>query len=134
MKDILYHNPKIEIRKSSVHGYGVFAKDDISKDEVLEEIPFLSLPMSPFESSSLFIDYRFNFPSGGGGWVEQTIPFGFACIYNHSNQNNAIWFTDNENRLFIFLAKSDIKKDEEICTYYGDVSYWNDGRSHVKVK
>ncbi len=37
MKDKLYHNPKLEVRKSSTHGYGVFAKEDIKKGELLEE-------------------------------------------------------------------------------------------------
>ena len=59
MKDVLYHNPKIEIRKSPISGYGVFAIEDISENEILEEIPFLTIPMDPTESSSIFIDYRF---------------------------------------------------------------------------
>jgi len=133
MKDVLYHNPKIEIRKSPISGYGVFAIEDISENEILEEIPFLTIPMDPTESSSIFIDYRFNFPQGGP-WKEQTIPFGFACLYNHSEIPNATWGTDNDNRLFVFSTVKDIKKDEEICTYYGGNNYWNDGRTHTKIK
>ena len=37
MKDKLYHNPKLEVRKSPLQGYGVFAKEDIKKGELLEE-------------------------------------------------------------------------------------------------
>lgn len=134
MKDVLYLNPKIEVRRSPVHGWGVFAKDNIKNGEILEEIPFLTIPMNHTESSSLFIDYRFNYPSGVYPWDEQTIPFGYACIYNHSDTSNAIWYTDNENRLFIFVTTKDINKDDEIFTYYGSENYWKDGRTHVKVK
>jgi len=135
MKDILYHNPKIEIRRSPIAGWGVFAKEDIEQDEILEEAPFLTLPMDPYESSSLFIDYRFNFPANVPKWKEQAIPFGFTCLYNHSNtESSAFWYTDEENRLFIFKTKRFIKKDEEILVYYGSESYWKDGRTHINVK
>lgn len=130
-KDRLIFSPKIEIRKSTIHGWGIFAKEDIKSGEILEESPFLIVPMSPGESSSIFIDYRFNYPRTN--WKYQTIPFGFSCLYNHSNNPNARWETDEENELFVFYTKKDIKKDEEILVYYGDNIYWQDGRTHIKV-
>lgn len=54
-----------------------------------------------------------------------TLPLGYACIYNHSDNANASWRTDVTNRLFVFFTQSYIKKDEEIRTYYGPDSYWN---------
>lgn len=130
-KDRLIFSLKIEIRKSTIHGWGIFAKEDIKSGEILEESPFLIVPMSPGESSSIFIDYRFNYPRTN--WKYQAIPFGFSCLYNHSNDPNAGWETDEENELFVFYTKKDIKKDEEILVYYGDNSYWLDGRTHTKV-
>lgn len=98
----------------------------------MEEVPFLILPMKKGESSSLFLDYRFNFPSID--WKYQVLPAGFSCYYNHSNNPNSGWYTDEANEIFVFTANKDIKKDEEIFTYYGDVSYWNDGRTHTQLK
>ena len=121
----------MEVRKSPVHGWGVFAKEDINSGEVLEEIYFLIIPTASNEASSIFIDYRFNYPRTEP--KHQVIPFGFACIYNHSNSPNARWDTDEENQLFVFTATKDIKKDEEIFTYYGGDSYWSDGRGYIKV-
>lgn len=132
MKTTLYFNNKIEMRRSPIHGWGVFAKEDIASGEILEEVPFLIVPMTKGEVSSMFIDYRFNFPSGD--WKYQALPLGFACIYNHSNTPNAGWYTDEENEIFVFTTSKDIKKDEEICTYYGDGTYWNDGRARIEVK
>lgn len=43
MKDVLYRNPHIEIRKSPVHGYGVFAKRNIPADTPLEECPYVNI-------------------------------------------------------------------------------------------
>ena len=43
MKDKLYHNPKLEVRKSFIEGYGVFAKEDIKRGELLEECHYCEL-------------------------------------------------------------------------------------------
>jgi SET domain-containing protein len=40
MKDKLIFNNKMEVRSSPIHGYGVFAKEDIKAGEILEEIYF----------------------------------------------------------------------------------------------
>lgn len=44
MSIILHNCKKIEIRESSVEGWGVFAIDNIFKGEVLEEVPFILFP------------------------------------------------------------------------------------------
>lgn len=132
MKNKLLFNNKIEVRRSPIHGWGVFAKENISANEILEENYFLILPISKNESSSLFIDYRYNYPRLKSEF--QVIPFGFSCIYNHSDNPNAKWETDEENKLFIFSSIKDIKKDEEIFTYYGGDNYWQDGRNQIKIK
>ena len=131
MKDRLIFNSKIELRKSTIHGWGVFAKDVILSNEILEEIPFLILPIVKGESSPLFNDYRYNFPSGD--WKYQVVAMGFATYYNHSNTPNAGWYTDEQNEILVFTTIRQIEKDEEIFTYYGDVNYWNDGRLNTKV-
>ena len=80
----------------------------------------------------LFNDYRFNYPTQGE-IEELVIPFGYGCIYNHSNDNNAIWKDHPYYKAFQFIAVKDIEPGEEICTYYGGDSYWNDGRNHVSL-
>lgn len=132
MKNKLFFNNKIEVRKSDIHGWGVFAKEDINQGEILEENCFLIIPLHKNESSSLFIDYRYNFPRINSEY--QVIPFGFSCLYNHSNEPNAIWETDEYNNIFIFTSIKNIKKDEEIFVYYGGENYWNDGRNQIKKK
>jgi SET domain-containing protein len=124
---------KIYIDKSPVHGWGVFAKETILEGEVIEECPILTLPIYDGESSPILIDYRFNFPSGSEGWTEQVIPFGYGGLYNHSDTPNANWYSNNDKRTFLFFATKNIEIGEEIFTYYGNESYWNDGRSNINV-
>lgn len=128
------HPPqKIYVKNSPVHGLGVFASEKINKDEIFEVCPILSLPMKFGETSHLFIDYRFNWPSGTSDWEEQVISLGFGSLYNHSESPNSYWFSDNETRTFKFVASCDIEPEEEIFVWYGDVNYWNDGRTSIEV-
>jgi SET domain-containing protein len=124
---------KIYLEESPIHGLGVFAKETIMEGEIIEECPFLELPIEKGDVTSLFIDYRFNFPSFGE-WEKQVLVMGYGSYYNHSENSNAYWYTDNDKRTFLFVSKRIIYPGEEICTYYGDMSYWNDGRNHIDIK
>ena len=128
----MIYNPKIYVDKSPIHGWGVFAKEDIMEGEVFEECPVLTLPIEKGEVTSLLIDYRFNWPQGGE-WDEQVFPLGYGGLYNHSENANAYWVSNLENKTFQFISHREIKKGDEIFTWYGDVSYWNDGRNNTNV-
>lgn len=130
--DNMIYNPKIYADKSPIHGWGVFAKEDIMEGEVFEECPILTLPIEKGEITPLLIDYRFNWPQGND-WQEQVLALGYGSLYNHSNDPNAFWVSDIENRIFKFVSNREIKQGEEIFVWYGDVDYWNDGRTHTNV-
>ena len=123
---------KIYVKKSPIHGLGVFAGEKITKDEMIEECPILTLPINQGESSGLLLDYRFNWPQGTE-WEEQVVGLGFASLYNHSESPNAYWISNYEKRTFNFIASRDIEVDEEIFVWYGDMSYWNDGRENITL-
>ena len=130
---MIYPPKKVYVKKSPVHGWGVFAKEDIMENEVFEECPVLTLPIEKGEATSLLVDYRFNWPQGGD-WQEQVLALGYGSLYNHSENANAFWISDLENKTFKFVSNRLIKQDEEIFVWYGDVNYWNDGRSNIDVK
>ena len=123
---------KIYVDKSPIHGWGVFASQDIETGEIIEEVPVLELPINKGEVTSLLIDYRFNWPQGVE-WDKQVVGLGFACLYNHSNDANAYWVSDLEKNTFKFISNKKISSGDEIFIWYGDVNYWNDGRNHISV-
>lgn len=132
MKNVLYQSPNIELRKSAIHGYGVFATENIPANTILEELPFITVP------DNVARDYVFIYPRGGTPLSEtigitpvHALPLGYGCIYNHSDDANASWRTDTINKLFVFFTLSDIKKNDEIRTYYGSDSYWS---AHPNIK
>lgn len=128
----IYPPKKVYVDKSKIHGLGVFANEDIPKGEIIEVVPISDLHLPKGQNSNCLLDYRFNWPSGNTPET-QVAAWGYGSIYNHSETPNANWISNMENYTFEFFAIKDIKKGEEICTYYGDVNYWKDGRTHITV-
>jgi len=111
---VLILNKKIEVRKSPIHGYGVFATEDILPGEILEECHVIIFPnMITLTPISVLNDYGFKWPG-----ANNAIPLGTGCIYNSSPNNNATYTNDLKRQLIIFTAVKLIKKGEEICTNY----------------
>lgn len=133
MKEVLYRNPNVEIRKSPIHGYGIFAKIDIEVNSIIEEVPFIYIP---YEVKP---DYLFAYPRGGTPDEDMVdakhgcvLPFGYACLYNHGEYANTSWKTDTKNKLFIFFTQKNVRANEELLVYYGPESYWAE-HPHVNL-
>jgi len=120
---------KVEVKDSPGKGMGVFAIEKILEGEVIEECHLITLPIKMNEPSDFLTDYRFLWPQSGNH-TEHVIPTGYGCIYNHSENNNAMWKDHPRNKSFQFIATRDIEPGEEICTYYGDETYW-DERNYI---
>ena len=103
----------------------------IHEGEIIEICPVIDMGLNR-ESSPILIDYRFNWPQGND-WTTQIVPTGYGMLYNHSDNPNASWRSNLENNTFEFYAIKQINPNEEIFTYYGDMSYWGDGRTHNNV-
>ena len=127
MKDKLYHNPKLEVRKSPIQGYGVFAKEDIKDGELLEECHYCEL--EEYIDDDNFHRYLYSFFDGelpnGQKRERNCIVFGYAPLYNSATEfedRNVYWrFKKHISyKLFVLSAIKDIKKDEELLQGYPD--------------
>ena len=119
MGDRLPRNPWLEIRRSPLHGWGIFASQRIPAGEILEEVPFQYLEMSSTALESVRYYWPRNEP-----WEGMAVPAGFAMLYNHSDEANADWETLEDRLLFRFIAIRDIEADEEILIDYGVNYAW----------
>ncbi len=124
MKLSLYKNPKIEIKKSSIHGWGVFAKEDIKFDEVLEECHGLIIEMDYYK---IMMRYKikgilcnaFNIYNTKGE-QQIMIPYGFGCMYNSSRKPNIKINYDSINKIMTFKSRINIKSGSELFHNYED--------------
>ena len=133
----MYYPPtKIYVKPIEGKGLGVFAREPIQTGEIVETCPLFSLGKTPGnKNQDPFYNYRFAYPREGrhNGNQDFVIPWGYGCLYNHSNTPNADWIDHPTEKAFQFIAIQDIKAEEELCINYGDSGYWNDGRKDIKL-
>jgi len=130
----LFHSNKIEVRDSSIHGRGIFAKEDIKSGEILEECHYIVIDDGNTHDMPLYkwrrlpptneeIDNR-KFPWPKGEDFEKfTLPLGFGCMYNSAidEEKRSVKFeTDLDKDIYRFFTVNDVKKDEELLLYYHD--------------
>jgi hypothetical protein len=106
MRTKLAHG-KISVKKSLLHGYGVFAEQTFMPNDIIEECYVLPTPPDVLE------DYVFGLKNN------KVLVLGFGSIYNHGDPPNAKVEFDQMGSLATFSAKTKIKKGEEILIYYG---------------
>lgn len=121
-----YVNPKIEVRKSKIHGVGVYAKKGIKKNEVLEECHYIILKDAQWDKVPRPLwEYIFSWTNElPDSKAKAAVVFGSGALYNSSSKPNADWETSVKKNRFIFFATRDIKAGEEILVDYGD-DYWD---------
>jgi len=125
-KIYLHQNDHIEVRLTPDKGYCVFATKDIEKDSLIEKCYCIKVTDLFKDVPFALKDYTFNYPrglNGKSGETIQVLPLGYGCIYNHDESPNARWENAKEEMYFDFISIENIKKGEEICTYYGH-QYW----------
>lgn len=114
---------KVYIGKSRIldAGRGVFARRDITKEELIEKCPIIEIPEHDLSNlrESILVTYFFYF---GKNKERLFIALGFGSIYNHAYKPNAKYKIKHAERIIDFIALKDIKKDDEITFNY---SYGN---------
>lgn len=108
MKKQLQQAP-IFIKKSTTHGYGVFARKSFKKGEIIEECYII---ISRGGDRKLE-DYYFDVNGKYGLFT------GCGIIYNHSEEPNADYYLYPKRSLAVFKANRAIRKGDEIFISYG---------------
>jgi hypothetical protein len=105
----------VECKRSRIHGKGIFAIEDLQKNEVIEICPIIVLDQKEtrkINDTSLY-DYYFSWQDSAS-----SIALGYGSIYNHSYQPNAEYSKDFLNNRITFIAIKPIRKGEEITVNY----------------
>jgi SET domain-containing protein len=126
---------QLYVKKIKGKGRGVFCREKIMRDEVIEICPVIVLPAADHDTavSSRLSDYFFNFVK-----EENTLALalGFGSLYNHAVMSNAAYQLDRENRTMIYYALEEIPAGSEICINYAGqqgISYteWFESRNII---
>jgi len=92
--------------------FGVFAKEDIKTNEIIEECP--GVLIKNYDDDN---DYH-SFVIYDSEKTYYVSVLGHGMIYNHKNVPNATWYFDKKNNIIRFYALQNINKNEEIFHNY----------------
>lgn len=116
----LLPSTKIYVSASKIKnaGRGVFASQDIKKDEVIEICPFIEVLVDDVFNlrESILASYYFSFEDVNLLYIA----LGFGSIYNHSYTPNATYKYILKDKILEFKSLKDIKKNEEIAVNYNN--------------
>lgn len=123
MKNKLFQN-KLIVKKSSTHGYGVFAGKKIRKGEIIEECYIIVSKGGDKKLEDYYFDANRKY----------AIFTGFGIIYNHSDDPNADYKLNLKTRVVTIKAERTIPKGNEIFISYGDEWFKSRGFKPKKLK
>ncbi len=119
IKQYLYLN------KASSKGRGIFTKEKIAANTIIEDSPVIVMPAEDREQldKTLLHDYIFEW---GSNKDKCCMALGFVSVYNHSYESNCEYFMDFEKEMIVIKTIRQVEKGEELTiNYNGD---WNDSK------
>ncbi|MEP6584182.1 MAG: SET domain-containing protein [Ginsengibacter sp.] len=108
------------ISETSSKGRGVFSKEKIDADTVIENSPVIvmSAKERTLLDQTLLHDYIFEW---GDSKDKCCMALGYVSVYNHSYQSNCEYFMDFKNEMIEIKTIRQIEKGEELTiNYNGD--------------
>ena len=116
--DELYLNKNIYIASSDIHRWGVFTRKPIQQYDVIQESPYTTFGEDELENAPTIERYTY-----GAGYLDQVdevvLGFGFAALFNHSEEPNVAYMLDPVNEVMRHYALEDIDAEEELVIDYG---------------
>ena len=112
---------RLLVKKSPIHGYGVFAGQKIKPGCIIEESYVLIVDNKENDLLDFYYD----------NGTTSVLPLGYGGIYNHSSKPNASYKMELERSLMIFRATRLIRRGEEIFISYG--KGWFSSRAEEEI-
>lgn len=133
----LFHSDNVYVSESKVHGIGVFAKRNISINEIIEVFPIIPLPFrTHYQGDGRVIDYsvikQCSCEECKKHGLLVFLRLGYGGIYNHQDNPNAELSMDYPKTMGICKAIKSINKDEEIFINYGPNFHFINGKNIIK--
>lgn len=110
MESIL-NSCNIIIKKSPIHGWGVFTQEAIPKDQIITQSALIKIPVGEYCPNNV-LTYTYSYEGN------LFLSLGHANLINSSNEPNSRFEINTEDNIITIIATRDIFINEEITLKY----------------
>lgn len=117
------HSLALELRNDPVKGRGVFTKEALERNVLVEISPILHFNHKEYEAHGKYTvldHYTYCWP---GGFA---LALGLGSMFNHDREPNVGFIRDIPNKLIRYVTLRNIAQDEELCISYGNHLWFED--------
>ena len=116
----LTRSSRLQVLSTPDKGRGVFARESIPADTLIEISPVLIVANEEYKENALnktiFESYLFTWSRAG----EYALALGLGSLFNHSSTSPNVSYTlDKVNHCIRYTTSRRIKENEELCIFYG---------------
>ena len=105
---------KLMVRRSSRHGWGVFAAEALAAYELIEEAPYVVVPREQMDQIPVLEAYSYDLDE-----ASLVVGLGMAGLYNHSIHPNVDYELDRINGVIRHYTLWPVSAGEELLLDYG---------------
>ena len=113
----------IKVKKSRIHGRGIFANTRIKKGQVIERSPYILVNGTV---KGELENYVFAYSK-----TKSLVALMYGSIFNHANKPNIDHIIDVDNKVMEYIAIQDIPAGQECFIDYGE-DYWKQTKTKRK--
>lgn len=120
---------RVEVRRSPLHGLGVFARTTIRAGAVVERCPVLLLEPEDADQLATGSLSGHLYDWGDG---RAAVALGYGSLYNHDHEPNAEYASHEDPAEIVIVARRDIGAGEELFIDYtggGQIELWFEPRT-----
>lgn len=120
----------LELRSDPIRGRGVFTREVIPKNTLVEISPILLFTKEEYASHGKYTvldHYTYCWSSGS-----YALALGLGSMFNHDSQPNVGFIRDMDKNLIKYVSLRQIEKEEELCISYGNNLWFQDGSAAAK--
>ncbi|KAG2203619.1 hypothetical protein INT47_011713 [Mucor saturninus] len=117
------HCLALELRSDPIKGRGVFTKERLVRNTLVEISPILLFNEEEYASHGKYtILDQYTYCWQGG----YALALGLGSMFNHDSSPNVGFIRDIPNKLIRYVTLRDIEKEEELCISYGNHLWFED--------
>ncbi|KAI9313202.1 hypothetical protein BX666DRAFT_1864706 [Dichotomocladium elegans] len=125
------HRLALELRSHPIRGRGVFTRERIPRNTLVEISPVLLFTKEEYEAHgkhTVLDHYTYIWKDG-----KFALALGLGSMFNHRRDQNVCYYIDYDRNVIRYFTLREIEPDEELCISYGSNLWFEDTEENESI-